>query len=70
MSLHTILPTKRTGIAGVLAYFHFLHLFAEGGAVSVFDGWLGRRWIGFGGKGEEGRDLVPYLPVTPTSVGC
>lgn len=34
MSLHAILPAKRTGVAGVLAYFHFLDLFAEGGAVS------------------------------------
>ena len=35
MSLHTILPAERTGVAGVLADFHFFHLFAEGGAVSV-----------------------------------
>ena len=34
MSLDTILPAERTGVAGVLAYFHLFDLFAEGGAVS------------------------------------
>lgn len=69
MSLHTILSTECTGVAGVLAYFHFLDLFAEGGAVSIcFDG-LGRRCGLIGGKGRgRGGDLVPYLPVTPTSM--
>ena len=35
MSLHARFPAKRTGVAGVLADFHFLYLFAEGGAVSM-----------------------------------
>ena len=34
MSLHRRFPAERTGVAGVLADFHLLDLFAEGGAVS------------------------------------
>ena len=57
-------------IAGVLGDFHLLHLFAEGGAVSVGLGVL--VWDGLARERERERegvcnDLVPYLPVTPTS---
>ena len=61
MSLHTVFPTERTGVAGVLAYFHFLYLFAEGGAVSVLTG-LGWRLVDGGGRGgvEPGAVFACY----------
>ena len=63
MPLHSRLAAERACVAGVLRDFHLLDLFAEGGAVSgmlleeVVVTWVSWRV-----------DLVPYLPVTPTSV--
>lgn len=49
MPLHRRLAAKRARVAGVLANFHLLDLFAEGGAVSVVGGVsLGGSWGGFG----------------------
>ena len=37
MSLDRVFAAKGAGVSGVLADFHLLDLFAEGGAVSVFE---------------------------------
>lgn len=64
MPLHRRLAAKRARVAGVLANFHLLDLFAEGGAVSVVEGvslggsgvglvgWLVLRWEGNGRERE------------------
>ena len=72
MSLDRRLAAKGARVAGVLADFHLLDLFAERGAVSavpvLLDGFpVGRVWLGRG-REDVDRDLVPYFPVTPTSV--
>lgn len=69
MPLYARLAAESAGVAGVLGDFHFLHLFAKGGAVSAGFFFQVRccvreKVVGVGGW----MDLVPYLPVTPTSV--
>lgn len=64
MPLHSRLAAERAHITGVLRDFHLLDLFAEGGAVSgMLLEEVVATWVSGGGL-----DLVPYLPVTPTSV--
>lgn len=63
MSLDCVLAAKCACVSGVLSDFHLLYLLAEGGTISRERG----QALTEGGWAVE-RDLVPYLPVTPTSV--
>lgn len=62
MSLDRRLAAESARVAGVLADFHLLHLFAERGAISVLplllDGWSARTKLV---RGEEGGGCV-YRP--------
>ena len=76
MPLHGGLSAKCTGVLGVLCDFHLLYLLSEGGAIS--DSQLVSLELLEEASGVEGAadidrspiatHLVPYFPVTPTSV--
>lgn len=64
MSLHRGLSTKCASVTRVLGNFHLLDLLSERGTVST----LYRQKSGRSVVGAKENDLVPYLPVAPTSV--